>query len=112
MRIAVTAQGSSLDSQVSSVFGRCPDFVFVDTDTMAFEAVPNPAAGSQGGAGVRAASFAVERGAEAVVTGNIGPNVQRVLGNAGLEVFAAESGTVRQAVEAFRAGNLKRLFPR
>jgi predicted Fe-Mo cluster-binding NifX family protein len=109
MRIVVTSEGNSLDSAMCPIFGRCPNFVFVDTETMAFEAVPNPGAGARGGAGVRAANFVVAQGAKAVVTGNVGPNVQQVLRTASLQVFLGSAATVRQAVEAFKAGDLRQL---
>lgn len=74
MRIVVSAQGDTLDAPASPVFGRCPTYLFVDSDTMQFEAVPNPAMSQGGGAGIQAAQFVVERGAQAVLTGNLGPN--------------------------------------
>jgi predicted Fe-Mo cluster-binding NifX family protein len=107
VRIAVTAEGNNLDSPMCPIFGRCPVFVFVDTDTRAFEAAANPAAGTRGGAGVRAANFVVAQGAKAVVTGNVGPNAQRVLHTAGIPVYLAGAATVRHAVEAFSSGDLK-----
>ena len=42
MKIAVSAMGNDLDSPFSPVFGRCPVYVIVDTDTMSFQAVPEP----------------------------------------------------------------------
>jgi predicted Fe-Mo cluster-binding NifX family protein len=50
MRIVVTANGAGLDAAASPVFGRCPAYVFVDTDTMQCESVENPAVGASGGA--------------------------------------------------------------
>ena len=43
MKIAVSSQGEHLDAPASPVFGRCPTYLFVEPETMAFEAVPNPA---------------------------------------------------------------------
>ena len=43
MKIAVTANGNDLDAPVSPVFGRCPAYILVDTETMQYEAVTNPA---------------------------------------------------------------------
>lgn len=107
MRIAVSADGPDLDAPASPVFGRCPVYVFVDTETMAFEAVENSAANAPGGAGIQAAQLVVERGAQAVVTGTGGPNAFNVLQAAGVEVYPFAGGTVRQAVEAYRAGRLQ-----
>lgn len=106
MSIVVTANGPDLDAATSPTFGRCPMYVFVDPETMAFEAVENPAAGAPGGAGVRAAQFVVERGAQAVVTGNVGPKALDVLQSANVPVYLFGGGTVRQAAEAYKAGRL------
>jgi predicted Fe-Mo cluster-binding NifX family protein len=107
MKIVVSANGVDLDAPASPVFGRCPVYVFVDTETMAFEAVENPAVGAPGGAGIQAAQFVVERGAQAAVTGNMGPNAFNVLQSAGIPIYLFGGGTVRQAVEAFKAGQLQ-----
>jgi len=106
MKVVVSATGSNLDAAVSPVFGRCPYYVFVDTDTMQHEAVPNPAMTASGGAGIQAAQFVVERGAQAVLTGNVGPNAFNVLQAAGVPAYTATAGTVREAVEAYKAGQL------
>jgi predicted Fe-Mo cluster-binding NifX family protein len=106
MRIVVSANGMDIDAQASPVFGRCPAYVFVDTESMMFEAVDNPALGAAGGAGIRAAQFVVERGAKAVISGNVGPNAFGVLQAASVPVYAFGSGTVRQAVEAYKVGKL------
>lgn len=107
MRIVVSAQGDTLESPTSPVFGRCPTYVFVDTETVSFEAAPNPAMNQGGGAGIQAAQFVVERGAQAVLTGNLGPNAYDVLAAAGIPGYLVPEGTVRQAVEAFKADQLK-----
>nr|MBC7244458.1 NifB/NifX family molybdenum-iron cluster-binding protein [Chloroflexota bacterium] len=106
MKIVVTANGNDLDAQVSLVFGRCLSFVFVDTETMAFEAIPNPALSAPGGAGIQAAQFVVEHGAEAVLSGNVGPNAYGVFQAANVPIYWVSEGTVRQAVEAYKAGKL------
>ncbi len=109
MWIVVSSNGVNLEAQSSPVFGRCPYFLFVDTEGMAFEAVENPALASGGGAGVQAAQFVVEKGAQAVVSGNVGPNAFQVFQSAGIPVYSFGGGTVREAVEAFKAGRLAAL---
>ena len=107
MKVVVSAQGESLDAPASPVFGRCPTYLFVDTETLEFEAVPNPAMNQAGGAGIQAAQFVVSQGAQAVLTGNLGPNAFGVLQAAGVPGYLVGEGTVRQAVEALQAGQLQ-----
>ncbi len=107
MKIVVTAAGADLDALASPVFGRCPAYIFVDTETLAVEARPNPAINAGGGAGIQAAQYVIGQGAQAVLTGNVGPNAFDVFRAAGVPVYLIREGTVRQAVEDFRAGRLQ-----
>jgi predicted Fe-Mo cluster-binding NifX family protein len=107
MKVVVTSTGANLDAPASPVFGRCPTYILVDTETMDFEALPNPAINAAGGAGIQAAQYVTEQGVQAVLTGNVGPNAFDVLQAAGVPVYLIREGTVRQAVEAFKAGQLQ-----
>lgn len=107
MRVVVASNGTDLSAEASPSFGRCLAYVFVDTETMEFEAVANPAANASGGAGIQAAQFVVEQGVQAVLAGNVGPNAYDVLQAANMPVFRHTGGTVRQAVEAYVAGKLQ-----
>lgn len=107
MRIIVSAQGESLDAPASPVFGRCPIYILADTETAEFQALPNPAMNQGGGAGIQAAQFVVEQGAQAILTGNLGPNAFDVLQAAGIPAYLVPEGTVRRAVEAFKAQRLQ-----
>ncbi len=108
MRIVVPAEGTDLDAQTSAVFGRCQAYVFVDTDTMAFEVLKNPAADAPSGAGVRAAQLVVEHGARAVLSGEVGPKAADVLAAARVPVYRLRGPvTVRQAVDALLSGRLQ-----
>ena len=107
MKIAISAAGTDLEAATSPIFGRCPAYVFVDTQTMEYQGVPNPAVDAPGGAGIQAAQFIVEQGAQAVVSGNVGPNAMGVFRAASIPVYLFEGGTVRQAAEALAAGKLQ-----
>jgi predicted Fe-Mo cluster-binding NifX family protein len=63
MKICVTATAGDVNAQVDPRFGRCQYFVFVDSDTMAFEAMANEAIAAPGGAGIQAAQAVVNTGA-------------------------------------------------
>jgi predicted Fe-Mo cluster-binding NifX family protein len=107
MKVVVSATGEDLSAQVSPVFGRCPTLIFIDTQTMEFEAVPNPAIAAAGGAGIQAAQFVVNMGAQAVLTGNVGPNAFNVLQAAGAQIYPVLAGTVQQAIDAYESGQLQ-----
>jgi len=102
VKVIVTANGTDLDAPASPVFGRCPVYIFVDAETMHFEATENPESDTLRGAGIQAAGFIVERGAQAVVTGNVGPNAFRVLQASGVPVYLSGGGTVREAISAYK----------
>ena len=107
MRVAISSLGNNLDAQISSIFGRCAYLLLADTETMDFQAYANPAVGASGGAGIQAAQFAIEKGAEAVLTGNVGPNAMEAFQAANVRVYPVWSGTAWQAVEAFSQGRLR-----
>ncbi len=106
MKIVVTSTGAELDAQASPIFGRCPTFLFVDTESLQFEVVPNSGVNAAGGAGIQAAQLVAGRDVQAVVSGKIGPKAMDVIKAAGLPVYLFNDGTVRQAVERFTAGEL------
>lgn len=109
MKVAVTAMGGGLADDVSLRFGRCPYFVIVDTDNMTVvEAIENPNIAAGGGAGIQSAQLMADRGVEAILTGNCGPNAFQVFGAAGIDVLVGVSGTVKEAVDAFKAGTLQK----
>ncbi|MCW3132952.1 MAG: DUF5320 family protein [Methanophagales archaeon] len=106
MKICVTATAGDLNAQVDPRFGRCQYFVFVDSDTMTFEAMPNEAIAAPGGAGIQAAQTVVNKGVDVLISGNIGPNAFQVLSTAGVKIATGAYGTVKEAVEMYKNGRL------
>ena len=104
MKIAVSASGQSLDAEVDPRFGRCRYFIIVDPENMEFETVENSGALAGGGAGIATAQMIADKGIEAVLTGNCGPNAFQVLSAAGIKVVTGVSGKVRDAVLDYKAG--------
>jgi predicted Fe-Mo cluster-binding NifX family protein len=107
MKICVTSEGDSLDSKVDPRFGRCQNFVIVDPDTLEFEVVGNPNTVSMGGAGIQSAQLVASKKVKAVVTGNVGPNAFQTLQAAGIGIFTNASGTIKEAIEKYKKGELK-----
>ena len=107
MKIAITAAGTTLDAEVDPRFGRCQYFIIADPQTMEFEAVDNSSAMAGGGAGISAAQGIADKGVEAVLTGNCGPNAHQVLSSAGIQIITGVSGKIKDAIEGYRDGKFK-----
>jgi predicted Fe-Mo cluster-binding NifX family protein len=106
MKIAISVVEPNLDSEVYPRFGRSQYFILVDPETMQFEAVTNPNIEAPSGAGISTAQLVYNKGASAVITGTIGPKAQRALAAAGVRMLTGVSGTIRDAIESFKAGKL------
>jgi len=106
MKICVSSQGNTLDSQVDPRFGRCQYFIIVDPETREYEAIRNPNIEAMGGAGIQSGQLIANRRVKAVVTGNVGPNAFQTLKAAGIEVLIGISGSIKEAIEKYRKGDL------
>ena len=84
MRVASSATGGAVSSEVDPRCGRAKWFLIFDADGGECEAIDNSeGVGASSGAGIRAARFVVEHGAECVLTGRCGPNACSALEAAG-----------------------------
>jgi len=106
MKLCISSTGTDLEASIDSRFGRCQYFLFVDTETMNFEAVGNPAFTAGGGAGIQAAQAVVNKGANAVITGNVGPNAFQALQAGGMKIITGAQGPVKDVIERFNKGEL------
>ncbi|OQX60996.1 MAG: hypothetical protein B6I38_02565 [Anaerolineaceae bacterium 4572_5.1] len=109
MKLAISSPDGKFDSKFSARFGRCAYFIFIDTETRAWEAKTNPAANARGGAGPQAVQFLSENGAEATITGRYGPNAFSAIEAAGIQAFEADSGTPEELLNKFLAGELNQV---
>ncbi len=99
MKICVPSTGKDLKGEVSSRFGRCNYFIFIDSDTLKYEAVKNPNAYVGGGAGVSSAQLVISKGAEIILAKNIGPKAMSVLQSAGIRVIVGITGTIEEVIK-------------
>lgn len=107
MKICITSQGSDLNSEVDSRFGRCAYFIIIDTETMDFESIENPNIHAVGGVGIRSAQFVSNKAVNTVITGNCGPNAFHTLKSANIDVITGAKGKVKNIVEQYKSGSLK-----
>jgi len=108
MKILLTAKGKQTSDEVDPRFGRAKFFVLVDTATNEITAHDNSQnLNAAQGAGIQAAETVSRLGAEAVVTGNVGPKAFRALNAAGIKIYLSNDATVADAIRRFKAGELK-----
>ena len=106
MKLCISSKGTDLEASVDPRFGRCQYFLFVDTETMNFQCVGNPAFTAGGGAGIQAAQMAVNRGAKVILTGDVGPNAFEALQAGGVKIVTGAQGPIRDVIERFNRGEL------
>lgn len=109
MKVAISATGNTLDSTLDQRFGRTAFFLIVDSETMKFEVIDNAATASAGGAGITAAQSVVDKGVEAVITGNVGPNAMNVLSAAEIAIYRGVSASIQDNVAEFNKGKLEKI---
>jgi len=108
MKVAISAKGTELGSEVDPRFGRAAYIMIVDTESMAFEAVDNSAnVNSFKGAGIQAATMVHDKGADVLMTGYCGPKAFQTLEAAGVKVVSDVGGTVAEAVELLKADKVE-----
>jgi predicted Fe-Mo cluster-binding NifX family protein len=108
MKIAVSSTGTDADAAVDQRFGRAAGFVIVDDGDDSVVHVPNTQnLNAPQGAGIQAAKLVSDSGANVVISGHCGPKAFRTLQAAGIQVVVGATGTVKEAVVAFKAGELK-----
>lgn len=106
MKVAVPSTGKDLNAPVDPRFGRSPYIVVVDTETMDAEGLENPGALAGTGAGIAAAQLVSDADADAVICSVIGPHAYRALKEGELKAYASSTGSVRDIIERFQAGEL------
>ena len=107
MILLISTTGLTIDSPVDPRFGRAKNFIAYDTDTGSYTEHDNSInLNAVQGAGIQAAMTAIDLGAEAVLTGNIGPKAYSALDIAKIDVFIGAKGTVRDTVDAYQKGLL------
>ncbi|AEC52880.1 hypothetical protein PNA2_1966 [Pyrococcus sp. NA2] len=111
MKFIVATVKGGLDDFVNQAFGRTPTFTIVEVDENGnitnVRVVENPGYSQPRGAGVTAAQYCINEGADVVIAGQFGPNSSAVLQAAGMRfVSAPPTMTVREAIEAYLRGEL------
>jgi len=107
MKICIPTNGRlGLDDMVGEHFGRVPTYTIVDLENLDVKVVDNTSH-HMGGSGNPPEIMAKE-GVCAMVCHGLGRRAIELFDSLGIEVYIGASGSVRQAVEAFKEGALQK----
>ncbi len=109
MKIALPVDENSMKGKIASSFGRTPYFLIYETDKNEGTFLDNKAAASQGGAGIKAAQFISDAGAEALITPQCGENAAKVIEKADIKMYKNQGDSILDNIKAFMEGKLSLL---
>jgi len=107
MRIVIPVNDDQVT--VCPSFGRAPYFWVTDTQSGDKSVFENPAAHSEGGAGIRAAQAVLDAKVDAVVVLRLGENAANVLKSAGIALYIPTFDDAQANADALLSGSLKPL---
>jgi predicted Fe-Mo cluster-binding NifX family protein len=108
MKICIpTLDSKGVESTISSHFGQTLFFMIIDDETNEMRTVENTAKGGhQGAAGLTPGQLIMEQEIDVVLCGGLGVRAVRMFEQAGIHVFNQASGTVADAIKAYKDGKL------
>ncbi|HNX22496.1 MAG TPA: NifB/NifX family molybdenum-iron cluster-binding protein [Spirochaetota bacterium] len=108
MKIAISTEGKDLSSVVDQRFGRAKGFLIYDVNTNESVYVDNKQnLEAPQGAGIQSAKTVIDAGADALITGNVGPKAFTALNAAGVKIFLFKDGTAGTAIDKYGKGELE-----
>ncbi|MBU0627899.1 MAG: hypothetical protein KKC75_01810 [Nanoarchaeota archaeon] len=109
MKIAISSDGESLNSNIDQRFGRCKYFLIADIEgnkIVKTKSILNEGAEQGHGAGIKAAEQVGELKVDSVLTGELGPNASAVLEKLKIKAYHA-SGKSKDALNKFLKNELE-----
>lgn len=109
MKIAISAEGKTLDDNIDMRFGRCAYFLIVNIENNEIketQVIENTANSQAGGAGITAVQIVGDQEVEAVISTNLGPRAFDAFNQLKIKVYTA-SGKIRDAIQELIEGKLK-----
>lgn len=108
MKVVISSLGKTLNSAIDPRFGRCQYFIVIDTETGDFSCHDNKQnLNAAQGAGIQAARMVIELGADAVITGNLGPKAFATLQAGRIVMYTGAQGTVQEILDQFKSGQMQ-----
>jgi predicted Fe-Mo cluster-binding NifX family protein len=102
MRIAISADGPSLDTKVGERFGTSKYLLIVDLETGEVDTVVNPGAASLSHSGIQAVITVISKMPDVLLTGYLSPTAEKHLTANGIRVVLVTGGSASKALERFK----------
>ena len=111
MKIIISLDDDNgMDSQVSTIFGRCAYLMSYDSKNKKAVIQENPSKKASGGAGIQTAQWVIDQDADAVICGNLGPKAYSVLSAGGVAAYKHNSESIEKTLDAFNKCKLECLL--
>lgn len=101
MKIAVPSTEPTLEGYVANKIGTASYLLIIETYDMSFETIDAPSQSSGAGAGVRALSLVMDKGAEVILVGHISPFIVSGFADQGIKIVTQVSGKVGETVKNY-----------
>jgi predicted Fe-Mo cluster-binding NifX family protein len=110
MKIIIPSTGKSWEDKVDDRFGRARGFLLYDEDEDKLSWLSNEINMNVGhGAGIQAAQLVINKGAEILITGEIGPKAREILEKTKIKIYKSDNTSIKQAYNSFKQGLLKKV---
>ncbi|PKM51217.1 MAG: dinitrogenase iron-molybdenum cofactor biosynthesis protein [Firmicutes bacterium HGW-Firmicutes-7] len=109
MKIAIPVDDKSVETHICQSFGRTQYFLIYDTETKEKIFLDNRAAGSQGGAGIKAAQTVVDNNVNVLLTPRCGENAAGVIKAGNIKIYKTISESIQDNIQAYIDGKLSLL---
>lgn len=107
MKICVPTMGQAgMTEDICQHFGRAPTFTVVDLDRGDVAVLANVSE-HMGGVGLPTETI-FAAGVQVMIVGGLGPKAVQAFNQAGIDVFVGAAGTVKDAIDDWRAEMLRR----
>lgn len=107
MKICVCADGKTIQSPISPVFGRCPYFLIFNDVDQTPQVIDNSARDGAHGAGSGAAQLIINHDVNILICNPPGPKAMQILADTDVQINHAQGKSVEEALHLYQQGKLQ-----
>ncbi len=93
MKVAITSQRNTLDSNIDKRFGRCAYFVIYDTQSKSIEFLPNSNKDLEDGVGPASVHLIASKGVNKIISGEFGLKTKPLLDSLKIQMIVIKENS-------------------